>query len=93
MSKTTSYRDGSRDNWGRITDDQGSLSIEQIQTGAFLRIADATEVMAKRYTELIEQRDRYEKFYRHEQRQNEHLKRRLVSLRGYVTRLKKKVTP
>ena len=52
-----SYREESRKNWGKDSA-QGALTIEQINTGTLLRIADAVEAMAKRHIELIDERDR-----------------------------------
>lgn len=83
-----SYREGSRTNWGVIKGD-AKLTIEQINCGALLRIADAVELMAKRYTDLIDQRD-------HQQRRADRLEESLyrlhrsnAALRGHLKRAKK----
>jgi hypothetical protein len=43
--KFTSYRDGSRTNWGQHSQD-GKLCIDQIRLGAQLRTADSLEGIA-----------------------------------------------
>lgn len=82
------YREASRVNWGR--DGSESLSLEQINTGALLRIADATELMAKRHTELMTQRDMYERWHDEEAQKRRLAERRISSLKGQITKLKKK---
>lgn len=80
-----SWRDSSKEGWG-CTDREPTL--EQINAGSFMRIADAVERMAQRHTELMEQRDRFEKWYREEQKRNDYLKRGNASLRGHLKRTK-----
>lgn len=81
-----SYKEQSRSNWGS---NSGGLTLDQIQAGAVLRIADAVEKMAQRHTELIAQRDNFERRLRSEEGENEYLRRRVNALRGVVTKLKK----
>lgn len=83
-----SYKDSSRRNWGQ---ESGlGLTLEQINTGAMLRIADATEKMAQRHTELIRQRDYFEDEAERLRAICEHLERSNASLRGHLKRAKKK---
>ncbi len=82
-----SYRAESRADWG--TSEEGSLSIEQINCGAHLRIADAVEAMAKHHVTLREERDRFERWYKEARAREEKLKHSNAALRGYITRLKK----
>lgn len=84
-----SYRDGSKENWG--VNDKKTLTLEQIQTGAILRIADATEVMAKRHIELITQRDMYERWYNQEVASHKITKKSLNSTKGHLTRAKNRI--
>lgn len=49
MSEFQLYRDESRKNYGSSND---PLSLPQLQAGCLMRIADATEKMAQRHTEL-----------------------------------------
>jgi hypothetical protein len=82
------YRQRSRDQWGVTTDD--ALTLEQINTGAILRIADATELMATRHTELIRERDHFASVARHMQAELDRMTRSNAALRGHLKRLKKK---
>lgn len=82
------YRQESRKNWGTETD--GSLSHDQIKLGALLRIADALELVSKNHRNLIDERDRFEKYYREEQNDNQTQRRRVAGLKGYIRRLKRK---
>lgn len=86
--KFQSYREGSRINWGRDMMPGQSLTLDQINTGCMLRIADATEAMAKNHLKLQDdydymrsERDRYRSLYNQQQRQ-------IAALRGHITRLK-----
>ena len=87
MGDFKTYRDESRINWGTR---DNSLSLEQINTGSLLRIADAVEIMAKRYQDLIDECDRYK--HRHKQAVEEikSLNCRIAGLKGTITRLKKR---
>lgn len=80
------YREESRKEYGNSRDD---LSVEELKAGALLRIADATELMAKRYSELIDSRDSWERTARSRQARIETLQRRNAALRGHITRIKK----
>lgn len=82
-----SYREGSRTNWGSNSDSD-ALTLEQINCGALLRIADATELMAKRHTDLINQRDQYERWYKQEQAENATLRRQVNAYKGQAKRLR-----
>lgn len=84
-----SYREQSRNiNWG--TDKTGnSLTLEQINCGSLLRIADAAEIMAKNHQQLIDERDRYKQWYEQERKTNQRLLNSNAGLRGYIKRLKK----
>lgn len=81
------YRDSSRKNWGQ--DGEAPLTLEQINTGAMLRIADATEKMAQRHTELIRQGDYFEAEVRRLRVIRAHLERGNASLRGHLQRARK----
>lgn len=81
------YRAESKKDYGTHSE---KLSIEQIQTGALLRIADAVELMAQNYTAM--QND--VKFYKERCNQLrveiERLNRKNAALRGHLTKLKTK---
>lgn len=80
-------RNLSRQNW--TTE---STSFEAINCGSMLRIADAMEKMAQRHTELMEQRDRYERWWKESDRMAKRLARSLSATKGQVTKLKRKVS-
>lgn len=86
MAEFKNYREESRRGWGN-TQDQ-ALSMEQITLGAVLRIADAVEKMAQRYTELIGQRDYWERQAVTAQKALDTERRRAASLRGHLKRKK-----
>lgn len=87
MSEFKSYAEESRKDLG--TRFPGELTIEQIQTGAMLRMADASEKMASNYTQLQNDCDWYRQKYRKKNEEIEHLNRRITSLKGVITKLKK----
>lgn len=82
------YRDESRANYG--SDQVGNLSLEQLQTGALLRIADASESMAREYNRLLAS----EKFERGRANrlagEVQYLERRVAALKGAITKMKAK---
>lgn len=78
-------RDASRKNW------TSNDTNEHINLGSFQRIADACEKMAGNYTELQNQRDYYKRLYEQEKKTSYSLYRSNCSLRGTITKLKKKV--
>ncbi len=61
---------------------------EQIKLGAILRIADATELMAENYQQLIDERDSYKRFLQGVRENNKLLLRQIAGLKGYITQLK-----
>lgn len=90
MAEFKNYRKLSRDiHWG--TKDP-NISIEQINCGSMLRIADATEVMAQNFIDLQDDRDLYKKWYHEEREINKKLRSSNYHLRGYITRLKKNLS-
>jgi hypothetical protein len=82
-----SYREESKKDWG--TGNQDALSLEQIQLGALLRIADATEAMAKNYIRMQDDLEYYKKHYREQKIEIAHLSRSNRALKGHFRRLKK----
>ncbi len=81
------YKDDSRKNWG--TSDARNLSDDEIKLGAILRIADATEAMAKNHVQLMAQRDAFERSAKYHQSRAARLDRSNAALRGVITKLKK----
>lgn len=68
---------------------EGRTTFEPINAGSLQRIADATELMAKGYTELIRERDYYEQRAKRLAAENERLTRQRSALRGAITRMKR----
>lgn len=86
-----SYRQHSKKDWGRDMSENEPLNAEQITVGCLLRIADASEAMAKNHNELIRDlnwargdRDRWRQICEEMERSNR-------SLKGQITKMKKKL--
>lgn len=84
-----SYREESRVNWGATIDEKEALDREQISLGALLRIADASEAMAKNhitlqadYNYMKDRRDYYRELSTKQERQ-------IRALRSVITKLKR----
>ena len=80
------YKDESRIDWKRPSHRGHDMNV---QLGCLQRIADATELMARRYQDLIDERDRYKRWYEDEQAKNASLRRSNAALRGIVNKMKK----
>lgn len=72
----------------RRTWTQTDNSTEQINTGSLQRIADATELMAKRYQDLLDENQRYKGYCNDYQRKILKRDRTISALRGQITKLK-----
>lgn len=82
------YREASRDkNWGTNDD---NLNRDQINTGSFLRIADAMEFMAKDRLQMERDLDWYKKKYAEHNETIKRLERSNAALKGHIKRLKNK---
>jgi len=68
-----------------------TATLEELQTGCLQRIAAATELMATEYQRLIEQRDRYYRWYEEEKTARYKLLRKYSALKGVVTKLRNEV--
>lgn len=65
-------------------------SIDHINCGSLQRIADATEKMAGNYTALQNELDRYKTYYRELSERLASRDKTISSLKGQITKLKKK---
>ncbi|MEN1941052.1 hypothetical protein WCE39_08160 [Luteimonas sp. MJ174] len=83
------HRKNTKTLWGREVAGESNPNREDIQLGCLLRIADATEAMAKRHTELMAARDYYERLARDRADTIETLRRQRAALRGTITRMKR----
>lgn len=91
MSTFKSYREESRANWGRNVEAGAQISNEDVRSGCLLRIADATEAMAKNHLQLINSLDYYKRVYSERGIELQHAKNQLRAARGQLTRLKNKL--
>ena len=82
-----SYRQASKTDWGN--EESEGVTLAQINTGAILRIADATEKMAQRHTDLMRDRDYWERRAENAELALETERHRSASLRGHLKRAKK----
>lgn len=76
-------REESRRNW------ISNSTTQEINAGSLQRIADATEVMAKSYQKLIDERDMYKRWYEEERGTSKRLYHSNRALRGVITKIKK----
>jgi hypothetical protein len=81
------YRNESRKDWRSAA--LGNPTLEQINTGTFQRIADACELMAKNHDALVRDRDWYKRRFEEANASSERLGRRINSLRGVITKMKR----
>lgn len=70
----------------------GNWAFEAVNAGSLARIADATEKMSVRYDQLVEDRDRYKRWYDDERARNKKLRNRVAGLQGAFGRIKKKLS-
>ena len=84
------YREESRKNWGRDMEENDKLTLDQINTGCLLRIADAVEKMSGSYAALINDRDYYKRRFDEEREATRRLNRSNLAFKGVITKLKKK---
>lgn len=88
MSQHISFREHSRQDYGRM--DGGKLTVEQISCGALLRIADATEAMARNHVQMQADLDYYKTLSETRAEVINRLERSTAALRGTITKLKKR---
>lgn len=81
----SSMREDSKKDW------LSASTPDHFKVGCLQRIANAVEVMSVRYTDLIDERDRYKRWYEEERARNKKLRYRITGLRGAITRLKGKL--
>ena len=94
MSKShKGYREVSRCDWGRSHEEGAPLNKTfnnaDIQLGALLRIADATEAMAKNWRQLVAERDEAVASRDRAFERERKLEYRVAALRGVITRMKR----
>lgn len=80
------YKELSRKDWGS----SAAPVRADLEFGALLRIADAAEVMAQRYQDLIDERDRYKRYHDEELARRRRSEFRIAALKGVITKLKRR---
>jgi hypothetical protein len=85
-----SYKKESRRDWFQSGAAE-NLTTAELSLGCFQRIADATELMAKRHQELMAQKERAEQSRDYWRDEHDHMGRKLIAMRGQITKLKKKL--
>jgi len=83
-----SYKELSKHIWEPT--EKGWPGFEPLSFGCLQRIADATELMARRYNELLIENEKYRRSYSEAVNQMRWLRRRIAGFQGYLTRLKKR---
>lgn len=89
MSNFLDYRVESRKTYG--CRNQSNLERDQLQFGALLRIADASEAMAKRHIELIDENARLQNLKMYAENRLKVEEQTSRALRGVITKLKKQI--
>lgn len=85
-----SYRQESKSDWGVSVSDNYKMNDEQLKLGALLRIADATELMAKNYLRLQADNEMLRRWHENEKAQVAKLQRQVNAYKGIVKKLKAK---
>lgn len=83
------FKKESRSDWFQP---EGKPNNDQLKLGCLQRIADAVEKMSASYASLIDERDRYKRWC---DESKEMVKRTVATnstLRGHITRLKRKLS-
>ena len=86
MEEFNSFKKGSRLDWGT----KEKLGNDEIQLGAILRIADATEAMSENYVKLQNDLAYCKGRMNYFKNKYEQEKRTNTTLKGWITRLKNK---
>lgn len=84
-----SYKKESRKDWHLPGD--AKPTHEHLTLGCLQRIADASELMAKRHTELIAAKEKVERECNYWRIEAERMTRSNNALRGQITKLKKQL--
>lgn len=71
-----------------VTIAKDAADYSDVKLGCMLRIADATEAMAQNYTRLINERDRYQRWYEEEAKTVSNLRKEVTNLLRIKNRYK-----
>lgn len=91
--RQVSIKNESKKDWVVGIDDNVTTypGDHNIQLGCLMRIADATEAMAKNYVRLQEDADLYKKWWQNEKERRRAEERKVIALKGVITKLKKQL--
>jgi septal ring factor EnvC (AmiA/AmiB activator) len=82
-------KEASKVNWCVKVQNAGDYPGDNnLQLGCLMRIADATEMMAKRYTEMQDNLDWYKKKYAEHREEIKRMERQIAAYKGHIRRLK-----
>ena len=81
----STFREISKKDWSTLST---LPTHDDIQSGCMQRMADALELVAKRYSDLINEVESYKQYWKEAEARNSELYRRNAGLRGYIKRLK-----
>lgn len=84
-----SYKEASRTNWGKECLPGEGLTIEQINCGALLRVADSCESMARNHDQLQRRAEWAESRMKDLQANVDQLRHSNAALRGHLNRIKR----
>lgn len=82
------YKEESKKEWYT----EMAITNNDLQTGALMRIADATEKMASNYVRMENDLAMYKRWYEAEKACTATLVKRNSALKGYLNRLKKQIS-
>lgn len=89
MAEFKSFREHSKTNYGQNRNEKAT--VDEINTGSLQRIADATEKMASNYTQMQKELENYKILYEENRKEIAGLHRTIITLKGRLTRAKKKL--
>lgn len=81
-----SYREASKENYGRELAEGESMSNEGLRTGALLRISDAVEKMAQEYDRILRDRNYQKDKAERLEREAATLRRSVAAYKGLLKR-------
>lgn len=84
-----SWKDASKINWTSEGDGNGFIGENKIAVGCLMRIASATESMARSHADLIAEAERFKKWYHEEKARREKLQRQVNAYKGIIKRMKR----
>ncbi len=87
MAEFKSYIERSKLNIGNSDE---NITVQQVQLGCMQRIADATEKMASNYQKMEADLEMYKRWYNQKNERIKKLNYEIRTLKGHITRLKKK---